>query len=658
MGTFLVQVSRDAGYANIMNNRRYENDVWDKKRRDSDHGEVTAGDQLLIYCTGNVPIHGSSLAFSVMVKEVSSDRATFMLDEPKYFRTPLRRQDILDRVSLGELPKECLKCGEQGFNIIRLEAYATQQILAVVNPKPGDRLDKVPDPWDEFVRRAKTYIDAGTLEEDEIDYKLAIGGKLAGARDAMVSGVDGWPQLLKKALTNRDNNLIHPVTLTKLQDWINESPVTVREALRALWAQDETSVSERIHTFCQRFPSEVISGTGTRINVASVLLMGLNAEHYPPFRVKIFNRTYEQVGYDKPDKDTSEEGLYEHALGFLDRFIEEGNKRKVNLRHRLDAQSVAWAIVTGRVGEPEDEGDTQPPTSPTTLDELARQTFLPVSFLKEIETLLEEKKQVIFQGPPGTGKTFVARKLAECLAGSKDRVTLVQFHPSYAYEDFVQGFRPRLMENGQPGFKVKDGPLLQAAKRAKDSNSNHYLIIDEINRGNLAKVLGELYFLLEYRDEEINLQYSDDLNEKFSLPDNLFIIGTMNTADRSVASVDLALRRRFYFVEFYPDEEPVKSVLRKWLRENAPDMDRVADAVDRANDLLKEDRHAAIGPSYFMRPGLNDKMVDRIWEHSVLPYIEELTFNNPERMSEFELDKLKKGAATSKEEEDDVDETG
>ena len=157
-------------------------------------------------------------------------------------------------------------------------------------------------------------------------------------------------------------------------------------------------------------------------------------------------------------------------------------------------------------------------------------------------------------------------------------MALVQFHPSYAYEDFVQGFRPK--ESGE-GFELRDGPLLRIADRARnDDRCNYYLIIDEINRGNLGKILGELYFLLEYRDEEINLQYSD---RSFSLPENLYIIGTMNTADRSIALVDLALRRRFYFKEFHPGKWLVKDVSRQWLAENAPSLQSVADAVDEAN---------------------------------------------------------------------------
>ncbi|MCE2405805.1 MAG: AAA family ATPase [Dehalococcoidia bacterium] len=285
----------------------------------------------------------------------------------------------------------------------------------------------------------------------------------------------------------------------------------------------------------------------------------------------------------------------------------------------------------------------------TDLRALADDLLLPVHFLEEIHTLLKDKKQVIFQGPPGTGKTYVARALAKHLAGKEERVTLVQFHPSYAYEDFVQGFRPTL-RGGQPGFELRDGPLLRAAERARgEPGSDHFLVIDEINRGNIAKVFGEFYFLLEYRDSEMHLQYSD---EPFSLPANLHIIGTMNTADRSIALVDLALRRRFYFVEFHPDEEPVKGVLRRWLGANGLDhMAWVADAVKRANEKpqLKQDRHAAIGPSYFMKPGLDEAAVERIWRHSVLPYIEERLFVEGEGLAEFHLDALRRSSTGGRE---------
>ena len=286
----------------------------------------------------------------------------------------------------------------------------------------------------------------------------------------------------------------------------------------------------------------------------------------------------------------------------------------------------------------DEDDETEITSEPADIQALASDLYLTVDFLEDIITLLEDKLQVIFQGPPGTGKTFVAQKLARHLAGLEDRVTLVQFHPSYAYEDFVQGFRPTVLENGQPGFELRSGPLLKAAEKArKESNAKHFLVIDEINRGNLARVFGELYFLLEYRESAMNLQYSD---EPFLLPKNLYIIGTMNTADRSIALVDLALRRRFYFVEFHPDDDPVKSVLRNWLKQKADGMEWVADLVDAANGKLSDDRHAAIGPSYFMKQGLNDEKVELIWEHGVRPYIEERLFGDDDRIRGFDLDTL------------------
>ncbi len=488
-----------------------------------------------------------------------------------------------------------------------------------------------PSLWDEFVRRAQAYVATGKLEIEEINYKVEIGRKLAEAREAVLGGKDDWADLYKRGLVG---NLIYSVSQARHREWVEKFPEDASSALKAIWAGDEKSVSERIDAFTSLLPNTVTSGTGSRLTVASVLLMGLDVAHYPPFRTRLFEQAYELAGYGQAVKDADEAALYEHALGFLDRFLKEASQRGLTLRHRLDAQSVVWAIVRERVGPP----PPPPPPPHEGLEAFAKELFLPVEFLENIDTLLKDKKQVIFQGPPGTGKTYVAQKLANCLAGSKERVTLVQFHPSYAYEDFVQGFRPAPAGNGQVGFELRDGPLLRAAERAREEpNADHFLVIDEINRGNIAKVFGELYFLLEYRDEAMSLQYSDN---PFSLPANLYIIGTMNTADRSIALVDLALRRRFYFVEFHPDDEPVRDVLHDWLAVKSPGMEWVADVVKNVNEKLKDDRHAAIGPSYFMKDGLDKKAVERIWKHSVVPYIEECLFGDSDKIAEFDLKKL------------------
>ena len=162
--------------------------------------------------------------------------------------------------------------------------------------------------------------------------------------------------------------------------------------------------------------------------------------------------------------------------------------------------------------------------------------------------------------------------------------------------------------------------------------------------------IGELYFLLGTVMRKSIFVSSEDGDGTFSLPDNLYIIGTMNTADRSIALVDLALRRRFYFVEFHPDDEPIKGLLRRWLNKNGlSGMEWVADVVDGANQLLTDDRHAAIGPSYFMKDDLNDARVELIWEHSVLPYIEERLFGQDDRMRQFKLDALRQEVAQREE---------
>ena len=503
----------------------------------------------------------------------------------------------------------------------------------------GPWRDQYADPWDDFIERAKVYLSAGLHDMEEIDYKLKVGQEYAAARELVLQASDNWVEAVRSA---NPDNLQHHVNRQKFAGWIEKDPETALRALQALWATDDSPLAARIDRFCTEFPTAVISGAGSRANMVSVLLMGEDARKYPIYAKRRMNRACEQTGYPRPKEGANEAALYEHALGFYDRFTDEAEARGIRVRHRLDAQSIVWRTL-GIENENEVE-PSPPPHSDKTLGDLADKLYLPVAFLQNMQTLLKEKKQVIFQGPPGTGKTFVAQELARHLAGGEERCRLVQFHPSYSYEDFVRGYRPTLPEDGQPGFDLKDGPFMQIARQAAaDRDGQYYLIIDEINRGNLAKVCGELYFLLEYRGKRMDLMYQRDGEAPFTMPDNLRIIGTMNTADRSIALVDLALRRRFAFVDFALNAEPVKGLLRRWLKANdLATMTWVADVVDRANDLL-DDHHAAIGPSHFMRTNLDDAAVRRIWEHNVLPYVEEHLFGEHGRLAGFELDKLRGG---------------
>ncbi|MCJ1680772.1 AAA family ATPase [Streptomyces sp. APSN-46.1] len=260
--------------------------------------------------------------------------------------------------------------------------------------------------------------------------------------------------------------------------------------------------------------------------------------------------------------------------------------------------------------------------------ELASKLLVGEDWLGEVRDLLQDRKQLIFYGPPGTGKTYLAQHIAEHLAGDPRAVKLVQFHPSYAYEDFFEGFRPAVQEGSGAGalsFALRPGPFRQLVDLAdEDPDTPYFLIIDEINRANLAKVFGELYFVLEYRDRTVSLQYSGE----FRLPQNVFVIGTMNTADRSIALVDAAMRRRFAFLSLHPDDEPTRDLLSRWVEEKeaagviSPNED--VPALHRELNRRIEDKDFKIGPSYLMRPSAYDEGgLERVWKTAILPLLEE-----------------------------------
>jgi 5-methylcytosine-specific restriction protein B len=276
--------------------------------------------------------------------------------------------------------------------------------------------------------------------------------------------------------------------------------------------------------------------------------------------------------------------------------------------------------------------------------ELAEELMLDQASLETIAELLWERRQIVLYGPPGTGKTWLARVLARHLT-DEGSVKLVQFHPSYTYEDFFEGFRPGDPgDNGMLTFELRAGPFRNFAEAASTQPDTPYiLIIDEINRANLAKVFGELYFLLEYRDEPVNLQYSP--TRQFTLPKNLFIIGTMNTADRSIARVDAAMRRRFAFVELDPRVPPVRGLLGRWLARHdlPPDAALLLDELNRRI----EDADAAIGPSYLMDERIYQRAngLDRVWQYSIMPLLEDLFYGQRDLAERYGLASLLAGIA-------------
>lgn len=259
-------------------------------------------------------------------------------------------------------------------------------------------------------------------------------------------------------------------------------------------------------------------------------------------------------------------------------------------------------------------------------------TFLEPDDLAEMEALLGDKKQMIFYGPPGTGKTWVAQEFAYCFTGGNDdHIELVQFHPSYSYEEFIEGIRPEAQDQGPPLFPVKPGAFREFCEKARTDPKNPYvMIIDEINRGNIAKIFGELMFLLEYRGKEVMLAYS---GERFTMPENVYLIGTMNTADRSIALVDFALRRRFHFFRFDADLE----ILKRWIDKNNVSeslASSVLGFLDQVNNRIP-DRNYKIGFSYFMKHDLKEEDLKRIWTYNIEPYLEEYFFDRPDEVTQL-----------------------
>lgn len=265
---------------------------------------------------------------------------------------------------------------------------------------------------------------------------------------------------------------------------------------------------------------------------------------------------------------------------------------------------------------------------PTDVDltELARATHLHEAWLGKVTNALHRRGQVILYGPPGTGKTYVARALADRLGKPGSVIKRIQFHPSYTYEDFFAGYRPVTDAQGQLSFSLTRGPLREIADEArKNPDVPHVLMIDEINRANLSKVFGELYYLLEYRDDAIDVLYAgsgDDGGKSFSLPANVLIIGTMNTADRSIALLDSAMRRRFSFFELHPDVAPVKGILDRWATQ-FPQSLPIAALFERLNDSIR-DREDRVGPSHLLRKDdLSEDDLRAVWDESILPLLEE-----------------------------------
>ena len=399
--------------------------------------------------------------------------------------------------------------------------------------------------------------------------------------------------------------------------FFNPKSNAIQNEINSLWELFEIAINyaknntnENRQNFIEKYDTINIKGTKFK------LTMGL-------FWIRPFN----YINLDKTNREYIKFKLPNHSqnikqlpngkeyINLCDKLLED--IKKINIKDFPELSYKAWQF------------------SKYDKNKFLKEVYITDKEYDKLKNLILDKKNIILQGSAGVGKSYAAKRLASSIIGEKDneRVKMIQFHHSYSYEDFIMGYRPN--ENG---FELKEGVFYKFCEDARNDEGNDYfLIIDEINRGNISKIFGELFMLIENdkRGEEyaLELVYKDD--EKFFVPENLYIIGLMNTADRSLAMLDYALRRRFAFYDMKPafESEQFKEY-QKNLKNSK--FDNLIKKVEELNEVIKEDlgEGFCIGHSYFCN--LETVEIDKlslIIEFELIPLLKEYWFDDKEKVN-------------------------
>lgn len=320
------------------------------------------------------------------------------------------------------------------------------------------------------------------------------------------------------------------------------------------------------------------------------------------------------------------------------RYSEQVNQEKKGKKLAATDSVVIDENVAKIGADIEDVDEMDPEDFTYTKKDFIEEVFMTDENYDQLSAILHRKKNIILQGAPGVGKTFAAKRLAYSIMGAKDdsRVAMVQFHQSYTYEDFIMGFRPTCS-----GFELRKGIFYNFCKKAEvDIDHAYFFIIDEINRGNLSKIFGELFMLIESdkRGTPVQLLYTDEV---FTVPENVYIIGMMNTADRSLAMLDYALRRRFAFFEIEPGFEISGFINYRQSLDNKK-FDILIERVETLNRAIAADESLGkgfcIGHSFFCnltQEKIDDQTLFGIVEYELIPLLQEYWFDEPEKVEKW-----------------------